>query len=159
MSRRPSAPGTRPDLPITPMLDMSFQLMAFFLLTFRPTPTEAMLPLALPAAGPRDEVARQVDPPTPDDDRLTVQVYASANGGVGRVVAALPTGDVPLAADSLSVGRFLKDQKAARGGKAPKLSLEVVDELQYAHVIRLVDDARRAGYNAVSPTRLAAPQS
>ncbi len=27
-------------MPITPMLDMSFQLLSFFILTFRPMPTE-----------------------------------------------------------------------------------------------------------------------
>ena len=30
--KRPRIPLVEPDLPITPMLDMSFQLMAFFLL-------------------------------------------------------------------------------------------------------------------------------
>jgi biopolymer transport protein ExbD len=42
---------TQPDLPITPMLDMSFQLMAFFILTFKPGPTEGQLALMLPREG------------------------------------------------------------------------------------------------------------
>ena len=46
--RRAEADNVEPDLPITPMLDMSFQLMAFFLLTFRPMPLEAQIALALP---------------------------------------------------------------------------------------------------------------
>jgi biopolymer transport protein ExbD len=32
--RRKQGSPTEPELPITPMLDMSFQLMAFFILTF-----------------------------------------------------------------------------------------------------------------------------
>jgi len=37
-----------PDLPITPMLDMSFQLLAFFIMTFHPTQTEGQIMVALP---------------------------------------------------------------------------------------------------------------
>src|SRR4051812_46773704 len=49
--KRVQAKPTSPDLPITPMLDMSFQLMAFFILTFKPAPTEVQLALMLPTAG------------------------------------------------------------------------------------------------------------
>ena len=48
--RTPSQP-VEPDLPITPMLDMAFQLMAFFILTFRPMPTEAQLLTAFVIGG------------------------------------------------------------------------------------------------------------
>ena len=37
-----------PDLPITPMLDMSFQLLAFFIMTFKVAPTEGQIMLTLP---------------------------------------------------------------------------------------------------------------
>ena len=39
MKRKKKKPDyVEPDLPITPMLDMSFQLLAFFVMTFNPTP-------------------------------------------------------------------------------------------------------------------------
>src|SRR5215510_11013444 len=47
--KRQGTDFVEPDLPITPMLDMSFQLLAFFIMTFKPTPTEGQIPLALPA--------------------------------------------------------------------------------------------------------------
>ncbi len=34
--RRQGTDFVEPDLPITPMLDMSFQLLAFFIMTFKP---------------------------------------------------------------------------------------------------------------------------
>ena len=37
-----------PDLPITPMLDMSFQLLFYFVVTFKVMPTEGQIPLTLP---------------------------------------------------------------------------------------------------------------
>ena len=50
-----------PDLPITPMLDMSFQLLAFFIMTFKPADTEGQIALTLPKdeGGP---VKRDLDP-------------------------------------------------------------------------------------------------
>ena len=56
MSRRSQGTeSVEPDLPITPMLDMSFQLLAFFILTFKPAPTEGQIAMTLPKeeGGPR----------------------------------------------------------------------------------------------------------
>ena len=145
---------TEPDLPITPMLDMSFQLMAFFILTFRPTPMEAQIPLALPA---EKADANQTAPPSTDlmpeeDNELIVQIYAADTGTPNRIIAKLKTGDVELGADTAELNKFLKDQVASRGGKAAKLKLEMVENLNYQYVIKLIDESKRAGYDEVSPT-------
>ena len=42
-------------LPITPMLDMSFQLLSFFILTFHPMPTEGQLSINLPKIDAADK--------------------------------------------------------------------------------------------------------
>ena len=40
-----------PDVPITPMLDMAFQLLTFFVLTYRPAPAKVQFGMKLlPAA-------------------------------------------------------------------------------------------------------------
>src|SRR6186713_2783818 len=46
--KRTQTDFVEPDLPITPMLDMSFQLLAFFIMTFKPAPTEGQIMLTLP---------------------------------------------------------------------------------------------------------------
>src|SRR5262245_33026247 len=46
--KRQGTDFVEPDLPITPMLDMSFQLLAFFIMTFKPAPTEGQIALTLP---------------------------------------------------------------------------------------------------------------
>src|SRR5208337_3991289 len=53
MARQRSAdPEIEIQLPITPMLDMTFQLLIFFILTFRPANLgEGKLDFSLPAAG------------------------------------------------------------------------------------------------------------
>ena len=49
MSRRP-APPDEVYFPVVPMLDMAFQLLAFFILTFQPPGRETRIDLELPAA-------------------------------------------------------------------------------------------------------------
>ena len=155
--RKRHTDATRPDLPITPMLDMSFQLMAFFILTFRPAPTEAQLPLALPPAegGPAAVAPPPAELNLPDEDDLTVQVYAGPNGVVGRVVVVRTTGEENLA-DTSALFQYLKDAAAKRPGKPPKLKLEVAPDLNYGFAIKVIDEARRAGIISVSPTMIGA---
>lgn len=149
--RRKNPAFTEPELPITPMLDMSFQLMAFFILTFRSTPTEAQLGLALPAAegGPS-----AVPPPSlaVEDDELIIQIYAAENGAVADVVAAPKTGNVTIGPESAKLFAYLKERAAS--GTVPALKLEIAERLNYQYVIKLIDEAKRAGYDRVSPTLL-----
>lgn len=151
--RRQATDPTTPDLPITPMLDMSFQLMAFFILTFRPMPSEAQLPLALPKQEGAAAATARPDPLSPDDaDELVVQVYAADNGSPLELFAAPKTGSFSLGKDTAALVPYLKEKAA--GGKPPKLRLELADRLNYQYVIKLMDEARRAGYERVSPTLL-----
>ena len=80
-----------PDLPITPMLDMSFQLMAFFILTFRPMPTEGQMALALP-----DKIGggSSISDPLSDNwaDDVTVIVTASTEGRISGITLSDSTG-------------------------------------------------------------------
>ncbi len=148
--KKAGAPPTEPDLPITPMLDMSFQLMSFFILTFRPAPTEAQIPLALP----KEEGGESSAPPSIDildeTKELVVQVYAD-KGRPTRILAALDTGDVELK-DSSDLMKFLKER--SQGVKDPKLKFEFGEKLNYEYAIKLIDEAKRSGYPKVSPTLL-----
>jgi biopolymer transport protein ExbD len=144
-----------PDLPITPMLDMSFQLMAFFILTFRPMPTEAQLPLALP----KSEGAENAPPPSLDfpieDEELIVQVYATDTGQIADITLALKTGNVPFKTDTSALFAELKVKaKAAEaaGQKPPRLRFEFAERLNYQFEIKMIDEARRAGFDRISPT-------
>ena len=154
--KRPRVPPVEPDLPITPMLDMSFQLMAFFLLTFRPMPLEAQIALALPKEeGGPSQVAQSIDPTA--DEELIVQVYAADNGSIAEITAAPRTGSFSLGQDTSALFKYLHDKaKAARLEKKPpaKLRLEIAERLNYQYVVKLIDEARRAGFDRISPVLL-----
>lgn len=78
---------------ITPMLDMAFQLLTFFILTYQPAPTEGqftmnLLPAApavnLDAEAPAADQAQAADLPAALRT-LTTSVFAGADGEVARV--------------------------------------------------------------------------
>ncbi len=148
-----------PDLPIVPILDMAFQLMAFFILTFRPMPTEAQLPLALPSDKGGGSVL--ASPISTEEEEIIVQVFSNDNGAIidVQIVAGAVTEEIgkDTAAKSSSLFEYLKKRAAnatAAKQPIPKLKFEFADRLSYQVVIKLLDEARRAGFTRVSPALL-----
>lgn len=146
-----------PDLPITPMLDMSFQLMAFFIFTFRPAPTEGQIAMALPKEE-GGESALTI--PSIDDDKPVKQVvkaYAAENGTIASITiteegsADLAPSD--LGADIKSYQTELESRlkRSNESSKKSKLVLEIEDRLLHQYVVQLLDHAIRAGYTDVAP--------
>jgi biopolymer transport protein ExbD len=80
-------------VPITPMLDMAFQLLTFFVLTYRPMPTEGQFSMnLLPAAPATDFRAEAAAESTPTNDNipaalrtLPTVLRAGVGGSLGRV--------------------------------------------------------------------------
>ncbi len=108
------------ELPITPMLDMFFQILFFFVMTYRPSALEVQFPIMLSAseqAGP--EEVKLEKPPSPEDIKktpapVTVVAKATEKGGL----------------ESLDVTTFAgeKDTIAERGGGARGAGTGIVDE-------------------------------
>jgi len=74
--RRKAEPGAEVDLQsvITPMLDMAFQLLAFFVFTYKPSDLEGQMQLNLPSAGvEKAKTEAEVDPSKISDTDLEVR--------------------------------------------------------------------------------------
>src|SRR5258708_4578359 len=69
--QRPESPRPEVELPITPMLDMTFQLLTFFIITYHPTSMEAAIDFALPAIA--GKVPQDTAPNDPSPDELEVR--------------------------------------------------------------------------------------
>ena len=69
------------DLPMTPMIDVVFQLIIFFLCTTRFTPLEQVLPTPLDESGG----SRRVESPPPEVVNLTEVVIKLADGQPVRI--------------------------------------------------------------------------
>ena len=145
--------NVEPDLPITPMLDMSFQLMAFFIFTFRPAPTEGQISMALPKedGGPGETI------PSLTDDKpvnFIVTVDHGAGGTIGNMT--IREKDGPVAGDAIgaSIDRYqaeLKKRRAALGSKPSKLTLEIGDGILHEYVVRLLDVGIGVGFTDIAP--------
>lgn len=142
-----------PDLPITPMLDMSFQLMAFFIFTFRPMPTEGQIAMALPS----EKGGADVAPSATDDKPVTfvVRVDATENGQIARMVLsekdAAETRGVDLGADVKKYQAELKSRYESLKGKPGKLTLELANNLATEYWVQLTDIGIRAGFTDIAP--------
>jgi len=68
-------PRPQPSVPMTPMIDVTFQLILFFILTFEFRETEGMIPGTLPNKGSFAQAVTDVPPPDP----IQIKVIPSAN--------------------------------------------------------------------------------
>lgn len=85
--RRTSDDGVK--LNVAAMLDMAFQLLAFFILTFRVSPVEAQIALLLPNTAQVTNTGSQSDNEPPEITDfvldLTIQLYANEDGTVSKI--------------------------------------------------------------------------
>jgi biopolymer transport protein ExbD len=89
------------ELNLAAMLDVAFQLLTFFILTFRPAPVEGHIGLRMPPAQPVTPVQSEVQAgETPEStdpvqglNSLVISVIPDSSGGIG----SLAIGESPLA--------------------------------------------------------------
>jgi biopolymer transport protein ExbD len=155
--KRQGTDFVEPDLPVTPMLDMSFQLLAFFIITFRPAPTEGQLALALPkdqSGGPG--IVQPFEPEKPK--HYIVRVAAAENGTIAKMTFAAEGDANPVGKDLGTSVAAVRDQLNAVAAKSdaqpPKLLLELDEKLIQEYVVQLMDTGSRAGFADISPVPL-----
>jgi biopolymer transport protein ExbD len=143
--------------PVTPMLDMAFQLLAFFILTFKPPSDETHVDLDLPAtpaalparaegrAQPR--YARKVDTDLEND--LLIRAEADDLGDL----KALRLGEAAVP-DLPTLGRRLRRYTQLLEGRALRVRLIADDRLRYEPAAQLIATCSAAG---VTTIRLSPP--
>jgi biopolymer transport protein ExbD len=150
---RPDAP-LDVQLPITPMLDMSFQLLAFFVMTFQAANAlEGQLDMYLPKAGtPMAKTQEQVDL-TRDSDvdvekesELTVAVTSHA-GDIEALTVREKAGSTPVS-DVKALRPTLAKLRAGLGNQ-DRVTIEADSKLKYARLVDVMDACLGAGFKAV----------
>ncbi len=138
--------------PVTPMLDMAFQLLAFFILTFKAPSDEMNLDLDLPATpaalpsverkADESRAPRQVDSDLEND--LLVRARADDLGDL----KSLHLGDSPVP-DLAALGDRLRKYDALLDGKPLRVRLVADETLRYEPVAQIVAVCQAAGATAV----------
>jgi len=152
---RPAATPDSVQLPITPMLDMAFQLLAFFILTFQAATPETRLdlylpaaPAALPGAG---RAAAETRRPAEEDLETDLIVRAVADEDGGLRTLRLGENELPGTRD---LADRLRRYGALLNGRPLRVLLAADDSLRYEEAARVVGACSTAG---VASIRLADP--
>lgn len=129
------------ELNVTAMLDMAFQLLAFFVLTFRSGPTEPAVNLHLPAAQPvampngpdKDNRSTNIASFKPAGiDTLRIELF-STNGGIDRMtINSIPAETLTILRDKLRTMLTVPDSPIE------KVVVQSSESLHYGEVIKVV---------------------
>src|SRR5262245_29427034 len=159
-------PASRVLVPITPMLDMTFQLLFFFLVFFHSAALEGQMDLALPTDAPK--VAPEKPQPTEkaigEDDveeppEVTVIVRAIQGddpqtvGKISEISVQLKEGLTPIREDGADEERLLvllqEHLKKVREtlGNQKDVMMRGERKLRWQYVVKVRDACQKAGFS------------
>lgn len=136
--RRDSAVPEKVDIQMTPMIDIVFQLMAFFLMTFQVAPVEADFALKLP----RTDIPRGTVPTMPETILIRLKADQAGELAELRYSGDAPTGRKPDAETFRRLRVFVEQrigEARAAGQEEPEVKIAADDLLRYEHIIRTID--------------------
>lgn len=128
------------------MLDMAFQLLTFFILTFKPMPVEGQIALRMPPAQPispvKNAVAAGSDAkntnPVQGLNSLVVSVVPNTTGGIGSM--ALGEGTIATLA---GLNERLKTVLGDQASPFDQVVIQVGSGLRYDALMSVVDICTR----------------
>ena len=143
MGRRKRRSQSDVELNVTAMLDMAFQLLAFFILTFKPAPIEGQVSLRLPppqvavvvkggdVAGSNEANKN----PVTGVNTLTISVFADPKNGS---ITSLGVGETQVSGVAALSGK-LKEVFADPGNPFDQVIIQVSDACRYDELMRIVE--------------------
>jgi biopolymer transport protein ExbD len=142
LSKSKRKPDETIEVPITPMLDMAFQLLTFFILTYHPAPSENQFAMTLMPAAPATDFRAQA-----------AAEAAATNDSLPASLRTLPT--VLRAGDQGLLGRVTIGEQEVTGMDALRKELETIlkdptlpfdqallkvdPNLRYSELIKVID--------------------
>jgi biopolymer transport protein ExbD len=130
-------------LNLAAMLDMAFQLLAFFILTFRPAPVEAQISLRMPppqalatANATKEAGATESKDPVKGFNTLDINLVSDETGKLTQIDVAQTSVavDDQLKTFSAELGKVLNDP----GSPFDQVVISVPAKLHYAELMRVM---------------------
>ena len=129
------------ELNMAAMLDMAFQLLTFFILTFRPAPVEGQITLKLPppqaikgAAGAPPAGEKPSDTPPEGISTLVISAFSEPNGRI----AQLAIGEKPVGG-LIGLANELKSVFSDPANPFEQVIVQVSDKLRYDELMRVIE--------------------
>ena len=131
------------ELNVTAMLDMAFQLLTFFILTFKPAPIEGQISLRLPPPqavvvtknGQQAGSDLKNTNPVQGVNTLTISVFADPKTGK---IGSLGVGETQVSGIAALDGK-LKEVFADPGNPFDQVIIQVSDACRYDELMRVVE--------------------
>ncbi len=149
-------------VPVIPMLDMAFQLLAFGLYCFdlSADKIEGQLSLSLPKTGADGPPVQETSITEPEED-FTIRVSADGAGRIASIEMTTTKVTTPeaLPRDIVPLANTLKERverKTSAKDKAPKLEMQFDKKLNYQLCFELLSAADTAKFSKVTPNILGA---
>ena len=137
--KKKGSPNMQP--PMTPMIDVTFQLLLFFILTCEFRESEGMIPGTLPDKG---SVSQPKDVPPPPDP-ITIKVFPSAD----RNSATYEMTGVGMGIPSVqALGELLK-QRVSKVGKEVPIMIHPKDDVPWGFVVEAFNQAKIAQFEKI----------
>ncbi len=161
MSRRiAEGSGLEPTLPITPMLDMAFQLLMFCVFNFHPSDLEGQMELAMPTdAASQAAKPEQVDPKAQSEKNqldipadLTVVVNTQLDGTNNGRISHLRVDDRAGKTEIHDIKELREHLKKVRESLENREGMKIQGDskLHWSSVVEVMDTCREAGFKNVS---------
>jgi biopolymer transport protein ExbD len=133
------------ELNMAAMLDMAFQLLAFFILTFKPSPVEGPLSLRMPPKGftmaPTSGSVENIEEPT---EQVPVAVYATPDGEIDRLElgSRVVRGQASIEQTLGQLNQVL-GELVSTGATIDGVTLQVAPRLSYERLMQIVEVCTR----------------
>jgi Biopolymer transport protein ExbD/TolR len=138
------------------MLDMAFQLLTFFVLTYKPAPSEGQFVMNLLPPQPATEISAEVPSDKPSDTlpatlrTLPTVLKAGAGGRLDQIMI----GETPLATDTIALEAELEKYLTDPDLPFEQTMLKVDPRLRYSELIRVVNAFMNAFTKAKKPPNI-----
>lgn len=161
-TRRKQEAGPEPNLPVTPMLDMAFQLLAFFVMTYHPSDLEGQMELSLPSeaitqAKNQEQVKTEA---APDKDQklelpanVTVIVRTqrdNVNNGLISDLSLQDDAGLHPVGNSLDNLRDELKKRSETVENKENIKIQADAKLKWEEVINVMDVCHQVGFKNVS---------
>jgi biopolymer transport protein ExbD len=140
--KKKGKPKKYPQPPMTPMIDVTFQLLLFFILTCEFRETEGMIPGTLPSKGIITQAASDTPPPDP----IQIRVIPSAN----RESASYEMTGVSVAIGSVrELGLLLQQRQEQIGSREVPVVIFPSQDVPWGFVVEAFNQAKKARFQKI----------
>lgn len=149
MKMRGERGATKVDAQMTPMIDVVFQLLVFFLFSFKILPEEGEIAVNMP---PMQSGAAAKSQEVDVSEKVKIRLRAAGGGQLDSI----GVGEAALGSNPQALTDFLKQHFAGANMKEAEVEVDADRRLQYFYLIRCANAIQAAGIRKINFTDNAA---